>query len=284
MLQECATWDIGNRFRPNPDAELFYRALVPVSLQLILVLIHGAGQHSGQFLDLGRYCLQHHIAFYAMDLRGFGQSTGQRGHVYSFDEYLDDLDAFLQLIRKWHPKVPIFLLGHSLGGTIVIRYGQERKTIIQGAVLSAPALRINMEIPKSVHYVSHVLSWITPGLSVDLNKWNHVLARLSLFPSVSVKEMDPLSTNQYSVRWFTELLRNGYRALHKVNDFQISVLCVCGEKDSLINPASVQEFHDFLPLKDKKYTLFPHSNHRLLQDNKKELVYEHIVNWLLEHV
>lgn len=284
MPQQFSTWEIGNRFRANSNTELFYRSLLPMSVQLILVMIHGAGQHSGQFSDLGRYCWQHHIAFYAMDLRGFGQSTGQRGHVYSFEEYLDDLEAFLRLIRKLHPQIPIFLLGHSLGGTIAIRYGQERKTLIRGAVLSAPALRINLQIPKYIHHASHVLSRITPRLSVDLNKWHHVLARLSLLSSASLEEMDPLSTNQYSARWLTELLSNGSRSFSKVNDFQISALCLCGENDSLIDPAAVQEFHDFLQVQDKKCIIFPDSNHRLLQDKKKVVVYQHIVNWLLEHI
>ncbi len=127
----------------NHRIEPFYRTLIPNKPSLVLVFIHGAGQqHSGQFADLGRHCLQHNIAFYAFDQRGFGQSTGKRGHIDSFYEYLDDMHKFIGFVREVHPSEPIFLLGHSLGGTIVARYGQEYVSHVQGAIFSAPALRL----------------------------------------------------------------------------------------------------------------------------------------------
>lgn len=288
MLPEHFLWDFGKRFCPNHNTELFYRSLIPTRPRLILVMIHGAGQHSGQFSYLGRYCLQHNIAFYALDLRGFGLSSGKRGHVQSFSEYLDDLDSFIEFIRKIHPGDPIFLLGHSLGGTIVIRYSQEHEGSIQGAVLSAPALKLRFHMPESLYFVTQILSRITPGLSVDLIDWSHVMRGIPSFRSFYnnqlSKEDDPLCTNQFSVRWLTELIVNGHLALSKVNDFRIAVLCLCGSDDPLIDPASVQEFHDFLQVKDKKYILVPHAKHRLLQDNERSHVYEHIVNWIKERI
>lgn len=95
--------DVEDRFSPDYRNELFYRSLIPINPKLILVLIPGAGEHSGQFLDLGKYCLQNNIAFYVMDLRGFGKSTGKRGHVHSFYEYLNDLDSFLCFVKNKHP-------------------------------------------------------------------------------------------------------------------------------------------------------------------------------------
>ena len=88
------------KFNVNHRTELFYRRFIPSKPFLVLVFIHGAGQHSGQFVDLGRHCLQHNIAFYAFDLRGFGQSTGKRGRVHSFYEYLDDMHKFIGFVRE----------------------------------------------------------------------------------------------------------------------------------------------------------------------------------------
>lgn len=288
MLTEGSLWDVGGRFRPSCRMELFYRSFVPANPRLILILIHGAGQHSGQFSELGGYCSQHGIAFYALDLRGFGQSAGKRGHVSSFDEYLDDLDQFVRLVRKKHPGEPIFLLGHSLGGTIVIRYGQKCQNCIQGAVLSAPALRLRFHIPGSLYWAAHVLSRITPGVCVDLRKWRPVAERIPRFKGCFnfelAEDADPLSTNQFSVRWFTELLVNGRRALNGTKDFKLSVLCLCGADDTLIDPVSVQEFYDSLQVEDKKIILFPRIKHRILQGNGRELVYRHILSWLQERV
>lgn len=79
-----------------------------------------------------------------------------------------------------------------------------------------------------------------------------------------------------------ELLVNGHKTLSKAKDFQVSVLCLCGTNDSIIDPASVKEFHDSIQVKDKTYTQYPHAQHRLLEDNEQGSVYEYIVNWLKE--
>lgn len=273
------------RFYVNRQTELFYRALIPNQHSLILVFIHGAGQHSGQFVEFGRCCLQHNIAFYAFDLRGFGRSTGKRGHVHSFYEYLDDIDKFIAFIRRMHPDEPIFLLGHSLGGTIVVRYGQEYQNQVQGAILSAPALRLRYHIPKLVYRVCHTLSFITPGMSMELNRWCDLVTRIlrtSFNPKIA-EDNDPLSIHQFSIRWLTELLDNGNYALKQAKKFQVAALCLCGTDDPIVDPKAVQEFHDALQVEDKKCILLQ-ATHRLLQGDGKELIYKNIIHWLKERI
>ncbi|WP_018133286.1 alpha/beta hydrolase [Effusibacillus pohliae] len=287
MLQTPEVWEVGSRFRPNRQTELFYRSWIPMQPHLILVMIHGAGQHSGQFLELAAYCFRHDIAFYALDLRGFGQSTGKRGHITCFAEYLDDLERFIEYVQQQHPENPVFLLGHSLGGTIVVRYGQERgQSCVQGAILSAPALRLRLQIPNSLYSVCRLLSGISPEFCVELHRFSKRIAKIPRFRSFFNGKgelsdaADPLSTSQFTVRWFTELLSNGNQALSKAADFRISVLCICGADDPLIDPASVQQFHDSLPIKDKQFILLPGRKHRLLHDQQREMVFAQIVNWL----
>ena len=273
-------------FNVNHRTELFYRRFIPSKPSLVLVFIHGAGQHSGQFVHLGRYGLQHNIAFYAFDLRGFGQSTGKRGHVHSFYEYLDDMHKFIGFVREVHPGEPIFLLGHSLGGTIVARYGQEYVSHVQGAIFSAPALRLRFHIPKSLYRVCHSLSFLTPRMSIDLNQWCNLITRvfrLTHTHTVVENDVDPLSTRHFSVRWVHQLLDNGQQALRKARNFKMATLCLCGTNDRLVDPVAVQEFYDALQVKDKKFVLFE-ANHRLLQDDGKEIVYESIIEWLKNHV
>jgi lysophospholipase len=272
------------KFNVNQRTELFYRRFIPSKPSLVLVFIHGAGQHSGQFVDLGRYCLQHNIAFYAFDLRGFGQSTGKRGHVHSFYEYLDDMHKFIGFVREVHPGEPIFLLGHSLGGTIVARYGQEYVSQVQGAIFSSPALRLRFHIPKSLYLVCHFLSFLTPRMSMDLNQWCNLVTRVCrLTDTYTFVENDPLFTCNFSVRWVNQLLANGQQALRKARNFQMATLCLGGTNDPLVDPVAVQEFYDSLQVKDKKFVLFE-ANHELLQEDSKEIVYESIIEWLKCHL
>ena len=64
---------------------------------------------------------------YAMDLRGHGRSDGPRCFVRRFDQYLDDLDLFLDRVHGREPGKPLFLFGHSMGGLIAAKWAITRR-------------------------------------------------------------------------------------------------------------------------------------------------------------
>ena len=73
---------------------------------------------------------------YAYDQRGFGR-TQPRGYWAGAETMVDDARAALALLRARHPDVPIFLLGESMGGAVVLAMG---RTDVAGIILSSPAL------------------------------------------------------------------------------------------------------------------------------------------------
>ncbi len=107
--------------------ELYHQAWLPAPKErgepkAVFAVVHGYGEHSGRYLNLVNYFVPRGFALYAYDLRGHGKSSGPRGHILRFDEYLSDTDAFLKLVRQINPGRKMFLLGHSLGGLIVSAY------------------------------------------------------------------------------------------------------------------------------------------------------------------
>lgn len=68
----------------------------------------------------------------ALDWRGFGQTPGPVGcDSYYFPDYLGDLDAVVQALSPDHP---IDLLGHSMGGNVVMMYAGARPEKIRRLV------------------------------------------------------------------------------------------------------------------------------------------------------
>ncbi|MCY9517909.1 alpha/beta fold hydrolase [Paenibacillus apiarius] len=104
------------------DLKLNFRFWSPINPRGLLICIHGAGENSGQYCEIGTESVKRQIAFAAPDLRGFEQSDGQRGHIHRFKTYLDDLHQLIDYFENQVPKIPIYLFGHSLGGLIIIRY------------------------------------------------------------------------------------------------------------------------------------------------------------------
>jgi len=82
-----------------------------------LVLVHGGLDHARNWDWVARsLCEEYHV--YALDLRGHGNSAWAPGAAYSLAEHVLDLSALLDIIKDF----PVRLLGHSLGGVIVLHY------------------------------------------------------------------------------------------------------------------------------------------------------------------
>src|SRR5690606_7895820 len=73
---------------------LAYRVWETPNARAAIVVVHGLGEHSGRYGEFAERMAAYGIATYAMDLRGHGLSEGRRGHVPSFDVYLQELDRF----------------------------------------------------------------------------------------------------------------------------------------------------------------------------------------------
>jgi len=99
---------------------LFHRHRVLAADHPHVVLVHGVAEHGGRYRHVEELLASHGVGSSIMDLRGHGRSEGRRVWTPAFRSYLDDLDLFLRHVHSFANRV--FLVGHSLGGLIAIRY------------------------------------------------------------------------------------------------------------------------------------------------------------------
>jgi len=128
-----------------------------------VVIVHGFQEHADQYLELAAECLAAGLGVTRFDLRGHGRSGGRRGDVEGFDAFLEDLD------RVWEAgpdQGPRFLLGHSLGGLIALRWAQTRPERLAGLVVSAPWLGTAFTVGPVKRTLRALLERIAPGLPI----------------------------------------------------------------------------------------------------------------------
>lgn len=112
----------------------------------VIFFVHGFGEHSARYSFWAENFCKRNIAFAAIDLIGFGKSSGKRGAIKSYDDYLFCVRRLISITKNRFPEKPIILYGHSLGGNIACSYALKNQGEIDGLILSSPWFKLAIRI------------------------------------------------------------------------------------------------------------------------------------------
>ncbi len=97
-----------------PRGALYAETFVPASPKGVVLITHGYAEHCGRYREVAHVITEAGWAALSYDVRGHGQSPGDRGFIDRFDTYLDDHAAALAAARALVPAgAKTVLLGHS---------------------------------------------------------------------------------------------------------------------------------------------------------------------------
>lgn len=245
-----------------------------------IALVHGYGDHGGRFAWFGEAMSRRGYAVYAYDLRGHGQSSGTRGQVKSFDEYLDDTGAFLEEVRRRQPDKPLFLLGHSLGGLICARLAEERAPDVTGLVLSAPFLSVVAEVPPSKIIGARLLAVLWPGKDIG-----NTVRAADLSHEQAVVEAyvtDPLVHHVAPARWAVRTLAAQDATMEGAERITLPLYLLYGKDDPVADPAFAEALFARAGSEDKTVRAYEGLLHECFNEVGREQVYEDLAAWIAE--
>jgi len=248
---------------------------------VFLVIIHGLGEHSGRYSNFfNRFSNKFNV--FAIDLRGHGRSGGKRGHILSFSEYLNDIKYFIEYIRNISNNKKIYLLGHSMGGLISIRYAECYPEDIKGIIISSPLLKMRVHVPVFKKIVGRAVSRFIPGISMS-----NGLDPAFLSHDKSVVEAyktDPLVHTLVSARWFTEVKRAMEQSFQDANKISMPSLLLHAGDDQLTDPDGSRDLFPLISSKNKELKVYEGLYHEIFNEIEKEKVFADVENWLMREV
>ncbi|MFT0893031.1 lysophospholipase [Pseudochelatococcus sp. G4_1912] len=256
---------------------LFMRSWHPVgNPRAIIMICHGINSHSGQYFWVANRLACEGYAVYALDLRGRGNSSGERYFVETIDQYVEDLAAAISHAKTQEPELSIFLLGHSAGGIVSCIYVLDNQHEINGFICESFAFQISAST--LVLSLIKGLSLIAPHLPV-LRLKN---ADFSRDPAaVHAMNKDPLIANEMQPsQTIAALIRAGDRLRKEFQRITLPVLILHGTADKATLPSGSQRFYDTVGSPDKALWLYQDRAHDLLNDLGKEKILDDISDWI----
>jgi alpha-beta hydrolase superfamily lysophospholipase len=131
--------------RPDGVTIAAYRWNAGRPPRAVIAVAHGMGEHARRYPAALSQLLESSIDLYGLDHRGHGSTVALSDHAKGdfgpggFDALVADLAALVERARSENPRVPLFLLGHSMGSFISQAFLIEHSGLIDGAVLVGTA-------------------------------------------------------------------------------------------------------------------------------------------------
>ena len=258
------TWEV-----PEPDAGV--------------LIVHGMFEHSRRYEELGEYLAGARFSSFALDLRGHGASEGRRGHTSRFDVLLQDLDRFRREVQGLLPlDAPLFLLGHSMGGLVALRYLEEYDAAFAGAVITSPWLGTAYNAPRWKVLVGNVFNRIFPAfpfsVQIDPTDLTHDEERAADYRD------DPQIHSTITPRMFTELSVAIETAFRRGDRISVPVLFLLAAEDTLVSTDRSLAFARSLATDAVSVEILEGMRHELLQERGRAMILSDIREWMRDRI
>ena len=251
----------------------------------VILALHGFNDYSNAFDGPGEIWSKEGIATYAYDQRGFGAAP-ERGFWPGRATLAADAATAAQVLRRLYPRVPVYLLGDSMGGAVAViaMTGESGTPLpdVDGVILTAPAVwgRPTMGLLPTLALWAGVR--LMPGLTLSGRG-------LEIKPSDNIAMLralahDPLVIHETRIDTIYGLVDLMDATLASAPLLDAPMLVAYGAKDEIVPKAAVRRFVDALPpepQRRRRLAWYDDGYHMLLRDLQGPVVGADVASWAL---
>lgn len=250
---------------------LYAKKDFPDEPKALVVIVHGLCEHQGRYDYLTQKLTDNGYGVYRFDHRGHGRSEGKKVFYGDFNELIDDVNFITELARMENPSLPLFVLGHSMGGFAAALFGVKYPGKAAGIVTSGALTRNNIGLASDM----------PADLPVDTYFPNELGGGVCSDPAV-VKAYgdDPYVEKQISAGLFYEVLKGVLWLKENSHKFEYPVLLLHGCNDGLVSEKDSRDFFGDISSKDKSLIIYPNLFHEIYNEPVKDEVIADTISWL----
>ena len=244
----------------------------------VVILAHGFGEHARRYDHVAQRFGEAGLVTYALDHRGHGRAGGKRVRLKDISEFTGDFDTLVGIAAEEYPDLKRVVLGHSMGGGIVLAYGAEHADDYHAMVLSGPAVAAQTAVSRVMALMGKTLGSIAPGLGLEQIE----AAAVSRDPDVvAAYEADPLVHHgKLPAGIARALLLLAETMPQRARAITAPLLVVHGAGDRLIPVEGSQQLVDCVGSEDVHLKVYPELYHEVFNEPERDRVLDDVVSWI----
>jgi len=263
-----------NMLKVRENVELWYEKNPVDQPKAVAIIVHGLCEHAGRY----DYAVSRLNAFgysvYRFDNSGHGRSGGKRASIENYRHFIDDADKIVDLAGKENPGIPLFMLGHSMGGFITASYGINRPGRLSGQILSGAAVMVLPMVQGMEDFDFNA----TPDVPIP----NDLSDLVSRDPAVvQAYKDDPLVLKEFTMKLMGEVFIRGAKdVMAGMASYRYPCLILHGGGDQIVTPDASKYFFEHISSTDKELKIYDGLYHEILNEPEKDAVLEDVHRWI----
>ncbi len=257
---------------------IVYRKWQSGSTRAVFLLIHGLGAYSLRWDFLAQFFLKHSISSYAIDLKGFGETTTLKGHIDSFQTYYNDIQSLLSVIKKEHGTTKVFLIGESMGGLIAFIYAALMPALSGGLVCISPVFKSRLKFTLS-DYAKIFFSLVFCPEKKFVMPFDAKMCT-SDEDCQKLVEDNKSEYRMVSSKLLFNILLEQIRVHVLKPEIKIPVLFLISGEDDIADAKTAEKVFKKLRSPDKHIVCYAQMRHALSIERERKKVFEDILTWV----
>lgn len=260
---------------PTSDGILLCgRIDAPETPKAAVVIVHGLCEHYGRYDYVVEKLTANGYAVMRFDHRGHGRSMGKLTYFDNRSQIIEDTALFVQRMRDTFPELPLFMIGHSMGGFGAASYGTAHPGELDGYVLSGAWTRDHQGLALTD-------DTLAPGDYIPNELGDGVCSDPAVGKAYAA---DPLVAKEFSVG-LLRAVHEGHSWLREnAHSFVDPVLLLHGSNDGLVLPLDSIDMYEQVASTDKSLRIYAGLCHEIFNEYKRDRVIRDTIEWLDDHL
>lgn len=266
-----------NLTKQTPEGFLLVgRIDAPEQPKAVVVIVHGLCEHFGRYNYVTQVLNDAGYAVVRFDHRGHGRSMGKQVWYDDRTQIVSDTALFVEEARAQFPDLPLFMIGHSMGGFGAASYGTTYPGTLDGYVLSGAWTRDHGGLASGV---------VEQGLDPETYLPNELGDGVCSDPAVGAAYLaDPFVVKEFSVALLRAVHEGHWWLREHAADFADPVILLHGGDDGLVSPQDSIDMFEEVSSTDKSLRIYAGLYHEIFNEYKKDRVLRDVVEWLDDQV